>query len=82
MKSNLFGVWRVIKTQSSTVDSGWKLSLFFWDENHCQELCWNSSMKGEYYSDLCALIVYSVQVLNPTMTNSVCVCVCVCVCVW
>ena len=35
-------------------------------------------MKGEYYSDLCALIVYSVQVLNPTMTK----CVCVCVCVW
>ena len=31
-------------------------------------------MKGEYYSDLCALIVYSVQVLNPTMTKSVCVC--------
>ena len=30
-------------------------------------------MKGEYYSDLCALIVYSVQVLNPTMTKSVCV---------
>ena len=29
-------------------------------------------MKGEYYSDLCALIVYSVQVLNPTMTKSVC----------
>ena len=32
---------------------------------------------GEYYSDLCALIVYSVQVLNPTMTKCVCVCVCV-----
>ena len=30
-------------------------------------------MKGEYYSDLCALIVYSVQVLNPTMTKCVCV---------
>ena len=29
-------------------------------------------MKGEYYSDLCALIVYSVQVLNPTMTKCVC----------
>ena len=28
---------------------------------------------GEYYSDLCALIVYSVQVLNPTMTKCVCV---------
>ena len=32
-------------------------------------------MKGDYYSYLCALIVYSVQVLNPTMTKSVCVCV-------
>ena len=30
-------------------------------------------MKGEYYSDLCALIVYSVQVFNPTMTKCVCV---------
>ena len=29
-------------------------------------------MKDEYYSDLCALIVYSVQVLNPTMTKCGC----------
>ena len=76
VKNLLFGVWWVIKTQSSTVDSGWKLNLLFGDDNHCQELWWNSSMKGEYYSDLCALIVYSVQVLNPTMTKKERVCVC------